>query len=178
MTKAVNISFTFKCESSKALKGDFLDFYDIQHCFICRPSDSTVSEDAGIEPRTVANTALAVSKAKPHAVFYRLPSLFRFEESVTATTNAPSPPTTQRPPFIVTTMLDEDSFHPTTPSSLVFGTTGNSFQNRFPSFTAVPQSGAGDSFLTRQFPAFPAVVNLADNEVDSEISARKLFIAS
>jgi hypothetical protein len=27
--------------------------YDIQHCFICRPSDSTVSEDAGIEPRTV-----------------------------------------------------------------------------------------------------------------------------
>ncbi len=28
--------------------------YDIQHCFICRPSASTVSEDAGIEPRTVA----------------------------------------------------------------------------------------------------------------------------
>jgi hypothetical protein len=26
----------------------------IQHCFICRPSDSTVSTDAGIEPRTVA----------------------------------------------------------------------------------------------------------------------------
>jgi hypothetical protein len=23
--------------------------YCIQHCFICRPSDSTVSEDAGIE---------------------------------------------------------------------------------------------------------------------------------
>jgi hypothetical protein len=42
-------------------KGDFMDFflfmYDIQHCFICRPSDSTVSEDAGIEPRTVATTA-------------------------------------------------------------------------------------------------------------------------
>jgi hypothetical protein len=34
--------------------------YDIQHCFICRPSDSTVSEDARIEPRTVATTALAV----------------------------------------------------------------------------------------------------------------------
>ncbi len=32
----------------------------IQHYFICRPSDSTVSEDAGIEPRTVANLALAV----------------------------------------------------------------------------------------------------------------------
>ncbi len=26
----------------------------IQHCFICRPSDSIVSEDAGIEPRTFA----------------------------------------------------------------------------------------------------------------------------
>jgi hypothetical protein len=39
-----------------------LDFfmYDIQHCFICRSSDSTVSEDAGIEPRTVATTALTV----------------------------------------------------------------------------------------------------------------------
>ncbi len=28
--------------------------YFIQHCFICRPSYSTVPEDAGIEPRTVA----------------------------------------------------------------------------------------------------------------------------
>ncbi len=46
----------------KILKGDFLDFfmYDIQHCFICRLSDSTVSKDAEIEPRTVAITALAV----------------------------------------------------------------------------------------------------------------------
>ncbi len=34
------------------LKGDFM--YNIQHCFICRPSDSTVLEEAGIEPRTVA----------------------------------------------------------------------------------------------------------------------------
>jgi hypothetical protein len=35
------------------LKGGFLDFfmYEIQHSFICRPSDSTVSEDAGIESR-------------------------------------------------------------------------------------------------------------------------------
>ncbi len=33
--------------------------YSIQHCFICRPSDFTVSEDAaGIEPRTVATSAL------------------------------------------------------------------------------------------------------------------------
>jgi hypothetical protein len=28
--------------------------YSIQHCFICRPSDSTVSKDAVIEPKTVA----------------------------------------------------------------------------------------------------------------------------
>ncbi len=41
----------------------FFFMYDIQHCFICRPSDSTVSEDAGIEPRTVASTALAVSRS-------------------------------------------------------------------------------------------------------------------
>ncbi len=43
--------------------GDFFGFfhfiYDIQHCFICRPSDSTVPEDAGFEPRIVATTALA-----------------------------------------------------------------------------------------------------------------------
>jgi len=31
----------------------------IQHCFIGRPSESTVSEDAGIKPRTVATLALA-----------------------------------------------------------------------------------------------------------------------
>ncbi len=37
--------------------------YNIQHCFICHPSDSTVSEDAGIEPRTVATTALAVRRS-------------------------------------------------------------------------------------------------------------------
>ncbi len=33
-----------------------------QHCFICRPSKSPVSEDAGIEPRTAATTALAVRR--------------------------------------------------------------------------------------------------------------------
>jgi hypothetical protein len=32
--------------------------YVIQHCFICHPSDSTVSEDAGIEPRIDATLAL------------------------------------------------------------------------------------------------------------------------
>ncbi len=43
--------------------GVFLSMYFIQHCCICRPSDSTVSEDAGIEPRTVATSALAVRRS-------------------------------------------------------------------------------------------------------------------
>jgi hypothetical protein len=40
-------------QHSFILHGDCFDFfimYFIQHCFICRPSDSSVSEDAGIEP--------------------------------------------------------------------------------------------------------------------------------
>jgi hypothetical protein len=35
----------------------------IQHCFICRPSDSTVSEDAGIEASTVATMALTARRS-------------------------------------------------------------------------------------------------------------------
>jgi hypothetical protein len=34
------------------LLAHFFQKYFIQYCFICRPSESTVSEDAGIEPRT------------------------------------------------------------------------------------------------------------------------------
>jgi hypothetical protein len=53
------------------LKGDFSDFflftYDIQDCFICRPSDSTVSEDAVIEARAVGTTALAVRRSNHSA---------------------------------------------------------------------------------------------------------------
>ncbi len=37
-------------------KGDFFTYF-ILHCFICRPSDSPVLLDAGIEPRTVALTS-------------------------------------------------------------------------------------------------------------------------
>jgi hypothetical protein len=48
------------------LKRDFFHFmYIIQHCFICRPSDSIVSEDAGIEPRTVATLALTARRYNP-----------------------------------------------------------------------------------------------------------------
>jgi hypothetical protein len=41
--------------------GDLFGFpeYFSQHSFICRPSDSSVSEDAGIEPRTVVTLTLA-----------------------------------------------------------------------------------------------------------------------
>jgi hypothetical protein len=39
------------------------DSFFIRHCFISRPSDFTVSEDAGIEPRTVATSTLAVRRS-------------------------------------------------------------------------------------------------------------------
>jgi hypothetical protein len=44
----------------------------IEHCFICRPSDSILSEDAGIEPRTVATSALAVRRTKHSATYHPL----------------------------------------------------------------------------------------------------------
>jgi hypothetical protein len=73
------------CSSTRNLKGVFLDFldffmYDTQHCFICLPSDTTVSEDAGIEPRTVATTALAVRRSKKSAEELRkdIPSLRQY----------------------------------------------------------------------------------------------------
>jgi hypothetical protein len=47
--------------------------YVIQHCFICRPSDFTVSEDAGIEPRTAAILALTarrfIHSGRSHSLF-------------------------------------------------------------------------------------------------------------
>jgi hypothetical protein len=46
-------------------KGEFFGFflYIIQHCFVCCPSDSTVLEDAGIKPKTVATLALTASRS-------------------------------------------------------------------------------------------------------------------
>jgi hypothetical protein len=38
--------------------------YNIQHCFICRPSDSTVSESAEIELRIV--TTLTLRARRPN----------------------------------------------------------------------------------------------------------------
>ncbi len=40
----------------------FLFMYVIQHCFICRLTDSAVTEDAQIEPRTVATLALTARR--------------------------------------------------------------------------------------------------------------------
>jgi hypothetical protein len=50
-------------------KERFLGFfqYFMLHCFICRLSDSTVSEDARIEPRRVAILALAVRRSNDAA---------------------------------------------------------------------------------------------------------------
>ncbi len=41
--------------------------YVIQHCFICRPSETTVSEDAGIEPRSVAALTLTARRSNHSA---------------------------------------------------------------------------------------------------------------
>jgi hypothetical protein len=41
--------------------------YVIQHCVICRTSDSTVSEDAGMEPRTAATLALTARRSNHSA---------------------------------------------------------------------------------------------------------------
>ncbi len=58
-----------KQRANTFLQGDFWDFfmYFIQHYFICRASDSTVSGDDGIEPRTVATSALAVRRSNHSA---------------------------------------------------------------------------------------------------------------
>ncbi len=55
--------------------------YVIQHCFICRLYDSTVSEDAGIEPGTVATTALAIRSSNHTARSHPYRTLFRCSEA-------------------------------------------------------------------------------------------------
>jgi hypothetical protein len=52
------------------LRGIFIynfSMYVIQHCFTCRPSDSTMSEDAGIESMTVATMALTARRSNHSA---------------------------------------------------------------------------------------------------------------
>ncbi len=54
--------------------------YDIQQCFICCPSVSTVSEDAEIEPRTVATLTLTARRfyhlARSHPPNYLARDIF------------------------------------------------------------------------------------------------------
>jgi len=57
-------------------RGYFVGFHkfmsNIQHCFICRPSDFSVLADARFEPRAVAELALAARrsnhKARSHLI--------------------------------------------------------------------------------------------------------------
>jgi hypothetical protein len=56
----------------------FFFIYVIQHCFICHPSDSTASEDARIEPRTVTTLALTAGRSNHSARSY-LWMCFTFE---------------------------------------------------------------------------------------------------
>ncbi len=67
---AFNAVYSITCSVaavSLKLKGGifcfFLLMYCIQHRLICRPPDSTVSEDAGIEPRTVATLTLTARRS-------------------------------------------------------------------------------------------------------------------
>jgi hypothetical protein len=62
----------------------FSCMYFIQHCFICRPSDSTVSEDAGIEPRTVATSALAVRRSSHSATLHLIHTRLTHPHSATS----------------------------------------------------------------------------------------------
>jgi hypothetical protein len=59
-------------DASDILRGIFWIFsFYVQHCFICRPTDSIVSEDAEIEPGTVATMTLAKACNAPGAVYTR-----------------------------------------------------------------------------------------------------------
>jgi hypothetical protein len=67
--KSVSVIAAFK-----SYIGFFLEFFlfmfVIQHWFTCRPSDSTVSEEAGIEPRTVTTLVLTARRSNHSAKSY------------------------------------------------------------------------------------------------------------
>jgi hypothetical protein len=60
----------------------FFLMYVIQHCFICRLSDSSVSEDAGIEPRTISTLALTARRSNHLAVGMTYPVLSGRQQEV------------------------------------------------------------------------------------------------
>jgi hypothetical protein len=59
----------------------FIFIYVFQQCFIYRLSDYTVSEDAGIEPRTVATLALTARRSNHFARSY-LMFLYCIQKSI------------------------------------------------------------------------------------------------
>jgi hypothetical protein len=58
------------CTEPGIFSGFFHFMYIIQHCFMCCPSDSIVSEDAGTEPRTFATLALTAKRSNHLARFH------------------------------------------------------------------------------------------------------------
>ncbi len=65
----------FRDRLASLTEKNWIFMYFIQHCFICHLSDFTMSEDAGIEPKTVATLALAVRRSN-HSL---LASSFSFD---------------------------------------------------------------------------------------------------
>jgi hypothetical protein len=63
---------------SQKLRGIFYVLYFIQHCFLCHLSDIAVSEDAGIEPRIVPTSALAIRRPNHSARSHPMPKASRW----------------------------------------------------------------------------------------------------
>ncbi len=64
-----NITIIWNIKYYRFFKG-FLKYFSVlsyssQHCFICSPSDPTVSEDAGIEPRPFCDSGIGSQTLKP-----------------------------------------------------------------------------------------------------------------
>ncbi len=66
--KVLFLEVAFSCVDQVFLnRFYFILLYFIRHCFLCRPSDSTVSEDAGTEHMTVATLSLTFTRSKQSA---------------------------------------------------------------------------------------------------------------
>ncbi len=81
--------------------------YYIQHCFICRPSDFTVSENAGIEPRTrIFMTSLAAVQRSLGETRIGRRRHFRYRRRRLCTA-VPLPGSQQPPWLLILTLLWE-----------------------------------------------------------------------
>ncbi len=78
-----HIGSRYQPKASNFFKGNFQGFlctrYCFQHCFICRPS-----EDAGIEPRTIATTALTVRRSN-HSAKSHPPTTLKLDQVIMET---------------------------------------------------------------------------------------------